>query len=237
MTLRDRLKKSRKLAGKTQAEVAEAVKMSQPAYQALESGKNQKSAFLPQIAQFLGVDIIWLTTGTENSNAKITDTEVHVYDEQDPVPDGFTAIDYYDEIFVSAGYGHLNIEKPSPKKFLVPTSLLYECNVDSYYAKVVKVRGESMVPDLLDGQRISVDISAKRIFDGEIYAFQVGDDTKVKYLFNWNEQGVGGFKAVSRNEDKLRFPDEYYSPSRIESEGIFIIGQYWMKLDTRKIRR
>ena len=43
MELKDRLKQSRKRAGKTQAEVAEAVKMSQPAYQALESGRNLKS--------------------------------------------------------------------------------------------------------------------------------------------------------------------------------------------------
>jgi transcriptional regulator with XRE-family HTH domain len=35
MELKDRLKQSRKRAGKTQAEVAEAVKMSQPAYQGL----------------------------------------------------------------------------------------------------------------------------------------------------------------------------------------------------------
>ena len=56
MSLKDRLKESRKKAKKTQAEVAEAVNISQPAYQALESGKNQKSAFLPLIAQVLGVD-------------------------------------------------------------------------------------------------------------------------------------------------------------------------------------
>lgn len=68
MALKDRLKDSRIKAKKTQAEVAEAVKMSQPAYQALESGKNLKSAFLPLIAQFLGVDAYWLTTGnTEDS--------------------------------------------------------------------------------------------------------------------------------------------------------------------------
>lgn len=52
--------------------MAEAVKMSQPAYQALESGKNLKSAFLPLIAQFLGVDGYWLTTGnTEDSLEKV----------------------------------------------------------------------------------------------------------------------------------------------------------------------
>ncbi|WP_025094587.1 LexA family protein [Acinetobacter soli] len=64
-TLRERLKQSRLSNNKTQAEVAEAVGMSQPAYQALESGKNQKSSFLPMIANFLNVDIFWLQTGVE----------------------------------------------------------------------------------------------------------------------------------------------------------------------------
>ncbi len=73
MALKDRLKDSRIKAKKTQAEVAEAVKMSQPAYQALESGKNLKSAFLPLIAQFLGVDAYWLTTGNSEDSFRESD--------------------------------------------------------------------------------------------------------------------------------------------------------------------
>lgn len=67
-TLKDRLKSARLESGKTQAEVAEAVGISQPAYQALESGRNQKSAFLPQIAELLEVDAYWLQTGIDKSN-------------------------------------------------------------------------------------------------------------------------------------------------------------------------
>ncbi len=67
MALKDRLKDSRIKAKKTQAEVAEAVKMSQPAYQALESGKNLKSAFLPLIAQFLGEMLIGLPLVTQKT--------------------------------------------------------------------------------------------------------------------------------------------------------------------------
>lgn len=47
--------------------------MSQPAYQALESGKNLKSAFLPLIAQFLGVDAYWLTTGNSEDSFRESD--------------------------------------------------------------------------------------------------------------------------------------------------------------------
>jgi len=241
MELKDRLKQSRKRAGKTQAEVAEAVQMSQPAYQALESGRNLKSSFLPMIANFLNVDPLWLTTGNgstpEKSNADIAAMEVGIYHSGDPVPDGYVAIDYYDDVFVSAGNGYLNLEKPSNNKMLFPVDLIKECNVQPSATKVIHVRGESMFPKLKDGQAISIDMSARTIYDGEIYAFQVADDTKIKYLFNWNDEGKGGFKAVSANPDKNQFPDEYYSPSRIESEGITILGQYWWKQVVKRVRR
>lgn len=71
-SLSERLKKSRKIAGKTQTQIADAVGISQANYQSLETGKNKKSAFLPQIANILGVDVNWLITGElqtqENNN-------------------------------------------------------------------------------------------------------------------------------------------------------------------------
>ncbi|ELA08582.1 transcriptional regulator [Moraxella macacae 0408225] len=57
---------------------------------------------------------------------------------------------------------------------------------------------------LSDGQVIAIDTSARRIFDGEIYAFRKNDEIKVKYLFKTND----GFKAISRNDDKLRYPHQ-----------------------------
>lgn len=65
--LSTRLKESRLKAGKSQAEVAEAVGIKQPTYQALESGKTQKSAYLAQIAKYLDVDVYWLQTGDSES--------------------------------------------------------------------------------------------------------------------------------------------------------------------------
>lgn len=198
---------------------------------------------LKDLANLTGVNAGWLLDGTgpmigqEGSNAEMSEMQVLTYNYTDPVPEGYVAIDYYDDVFVSAGNGYLNLEKPSDKKMLFPVELVRECNVKPDTTKVIHVRGESMFPKLKDGQAISVDMSAKTIYDAEIYAFQVGDDTKIKYLFNWNDQGKGGFKAVSANPDKNQFPDEYYSPQRIEAEGIFIIGQYWWKQVVKRIRR
>jgi phage repressor protein C with HTH and peptisase S24 domain len=198
---------------------------------------------LKDLAALTGVSSGWLLDGSgsmlepEKSNAELTEMQVITYSEDDPIPDGYVAIDYYDDVFISAGNGYLNLEKPSNKKMLFPIDLVRECNVQPSTTKVIRVRGESMFPKLKDGQAISVDMSATTIYDGEIYAFQVGDDTKIKYLSNWNEEGKGGFKATSANSDKNQYPDEYYSPKKIESEGVFIIGQYWWKQVFKRIRR
>ncbi len=221
-----------------------AVKMGYSA-QAATNWKNGKIGrdTLKKLASLTGVNSGWLLDGSgvmlepEKSNAEVSEMQVITYSYDDPVPDGYVAIDYYDDVYVSAGNGYLNLQTPSTKKMLFPVDLVRECNVQPSSTKVIHVRGESMFPKLKDGQAISVDMSATTIYDGEIYAFQVGDDTKIKYLSNWNEQGKGGFKATSANPDKNQYPDEYYSPKRIESEGIFIIGQYWWKQVVKRIRR
>lgn len=61
--LSTRLKEARAKSGKSQMEIAEAVGIKQPTYQALEKGKTQKSAYLPEIAKALNVDAYWLQTG------------------------------------------------------------------------------------------------------------------------------------------------------------------------------
>lgn len=256
MSLKDRLKEARKKAGKTQSEVAEAVNISQPAYQALESGRNQKSSYLPMIAEFLNVDTYWLTTGDEpkklktlsiedirkkfsNPASDLTDLNLGVTtnSEDDIAPEGFVAIDYYPEIKASAGNGYINLEDTSPYKMFIPTIDVLSFGASAPHCKIFNVDGESMIPELYPDQKVSVDMSAKKIYDGEIYAFTKGSELKIKILFNWGDEGKGGFRAVSRNPDKVRFPDEYYSPALIESENINIVGQYWMKIDMRKVRR
>ena len=240
-TLGVRLKQLRKENKVTQQQLADAIGVSKTSVIYWEKDENMpKHESLMALAKTLKTTPQWLLDGVavpEKSNADIATMEVGIYKNGDPVPDGYIAIDYYDDVFVSAGNGYLNLEKPSNNKMLFPIDLIKECNVEPSTTKVIHVRGESMFPKLKDGQAISIDMSARTIYDGEIYAFQVGDDTKIKYLFNWNEQGKGGFKAVSANSDKNQFPDEYYSPGRIELEGVSILGQYWWKQVVKRIRR
>ncbi|WP_227500511.1 LexA family transcriptional regulator [Acinetobacter sp. P8-3-8] len=172
-------------------------------------------------------------------DSELTDLNmgVGIYEDGDPVPEGYVAIDYYPEIKASAGNGYINLEDSSPYKLFIPIVEVNASGASASHCKIFNVDGESMVPDLYPDQKVSVDTSAKKIYDGEIYAFTKGSELKIKILFNWGEEGQGGFRAVSRNPDKVRFPDEYYSPAKIESENIHIVGQYWMKIDIRKVRR
>lgn len=63
--LKDRLKQARSNANKSQADVAEAIKITQSAYSQLETGRVDSSSHLPAIARFLGVDAFWLQTGEQ----------------------------------------------------------------------------------------------------------------------------------------------------------------------------
>ncbi|WP_171498310.1 S24 family peptidase [Acinetobacter bereziniae] len=165
------------------------------------------------------------------------DNGIRFYNYGDPVPEGYTAIDYFPEVKASAGDGYINLEESSPYKLFIGDAELLHAGANASQCKIIKVDGESMMPDLYPDQKVSIDMSATKIYDGEIYAFTKGSELKIKILFNWGEEGQGGFRAVSRNFDKVRFPDEYYSPSQIESENVRIVGQLWWKQEVRKIRR
>jgi phage repressor protein C with HTH and peptisase S24 domain len=240
MELKDRLKSARKAAGKTQIQVAEAVGMTQSNYSQLETGSALASTFLSSIANYLQVDSRWLEKGQGDqlpSNAVLKSTEFKSWQDGDKVPDGFVEVEFLNNTFVSAGNGYANEEQHEHKHLWFREETLIENDVQPNMARCVIVAGKSMWPELDDKQVISVDTSATRIFDGEIYALNVGDETKVKYVFRWNGEGQGGIKLVSRNEDKLRYPDEFYSPTQIESENIRIIGQFWWKSEVRRVRR
>ena len=203
MTLKDRLKQSRKKAGKTQAEVAEAVKISQPAYQALESGRNQKSAFLPMIAQFLGVDPYWLTTGSEGDSFEEKDilkpTIVEYGSDNE-----FVWIDVVEANF-SCGEGE-SIEfhfDAMNGKIPFPPSFLKEKKVTESSMKIIKAKGDSMSDFIKDGDLVGINLAQTEVIDGEIYAVYLAGEGMIKQIF---KEADGSLILHSLNEkyrDKL----------------------------------
>lgn len=62
--------------------------------------------------------------------------------------------------------------------------------------RIVKVKGDSMVPYVFHGNKVLVNTAEKRIIDGEHYAIRVGDEPKIKRLFT---QGDGKVRIESYN--------------------------------------
>ncbi|MGR3977551.1 helix-turn-helix transcriptional regulator [Acinetobacter sp. 1207_04] len=197
MALKDRLKESRKKAGKTQAEVAEAVKISQPAYQALESGRNQKSAFLPMIAQFLGVDPYWLTTGGDDDTFEEKDLIKPTIVEHGS-DNEFVWIDVVEANF-SCGVGE-SIEfhfDAINGKIPFPPSFLKAKNVTENSMKIIKAKGDSMAEFIKDGDMVGINLAQTDIIDGEIYAVYLAGEGMIKQIF---KEADGSLILHSLNE-------------------------------------
>lgn len=240
MELKDRLKQSRKNAKLTQNEVIERIDgLTQSAYSQLENGKVKSSGKIVELANLFGVNSTWLATGQgeprpySEANGILSEKQIEVWTDGDVPPDGMIAIDFLPNITASLGHGYINAEFSEKTQLWFSEQTLKKCNVNPKYAQAIHVAGDSMLPELSDGQVIAIDTSATRIFDGEVYAFRKGDEIKVKYLFKTND----GFKAISRNDDKLRYPDEFYTTTDIENENIEILGQFWWKSETRRVKR
>ncbi|BFM72769.1 putative transcriptional regulator [Acinetobacter baumannii] len=197
MALKDRLKDSRIKAKKTQAEVAEAVKMSQPAYQALESGKNLKSAFLPLIAQFLGVDAYWLTTGNSEDSFRESDVFSPTVVNNDAA-DQYVWIEVVEASF-SCGTGEsiefhfdaINGKIPFPPSFFKEKRVAQEC------MRIIKAKGDSMTDYIKDGDLVGIDISQTEVIDGEIYAVYFAGEGMIKQIF---KEADGSLILHSLNE-------------------------------------
>lgn len=70
-TLANRLKTCREDLDLTQAELAKKAGLkNQSIIGSLESGYRKSSSYIPQIAQSLGVDPLWLATGKSSSSTK-----------------------------------------------------------------------------------------------------------------------------------------------------------------------
>lgn len=197
MSLKERLKDSRRKAGKTQAEVAEAVGISQPAYQALESGKNQKSAYLPMIAQLFSVDPLWLTTGNSPDAFDTSEVKTPLV-VTDDLRDQFVWIDVVEANF-SCGTGE-SIEfhfDAINGKIPFPPSFLKDRNVTEKTMKIIKAKGDSMADFIKDGDLVGINLQQTEVVDGEIYAVYLAGEGMIKQIF---KEADGSLILHSLNE-------------------------------------
>ncbi|RJE49941.1 peptidase S24, partial [Acinetobacter sp. JS678] len=160
-------------------------------------GKNLKSAFLPLIAQFLGVDGYWLTTGNTEDAFRESDVFSPTVVSAEST-DQYAWIEVVEASF-SCGTGEsiefhfdaINGKIPFPASFFKEKRVAQEC------MRIIKAKGDSMTDYIKDGDLVGIDISQTEVIDGEIYAVYFAGEGIIKQIF---KEADGSLILHSLNE-------------------------------------
>ncbi len=209
-SLAARLKASMSRSGVTQNDVANAVGISQAAVQKLTSGKSKTSSKIKEIADFLGVNRIWLEFGEQEDQVI---GSFDVWSGNDSSSDDVD-VPFLKDTELAAGNGLVPNQDYNGFKLKFAKSTLRRLGVEPSNAVCVSVKGDSMEPVLKDGSTVGVDTGKKTIVDGKMYAVSIRGLLKIKVLSQLSSTTV---RVKSYNSSE--YPDEDVSIEDIEVEG------------------
>ncbi len=215
MELKDRLKLARKHAKLTQAQLADAVGISQPSITDLERGKSQKTGYIAQIAKACSVSAIWLASGEGSMLPQKT---------AEPAPGSPSEKDYalipQYTAKGSAGNGHLNEHVEIKGGLAFKRDWLSRLGVKEHRCSVIYAHGSSMEPSIFDGEVVLIDHDDTEPRDAKVYVLQRPDgEIIIKRLI----KQMAGWVIRSDNEDKRRYPDEPISADSLQQ--IEVVGR------------
>ncbi len=113
--------------------------------------------------------------------------------------DNFVEIEYFPDVYLSAGYGVEVLDESSEYIIIDSRFLTSErgMRVNPKNCKIVRVSGNSMFPEYQHGDRVIIDESDTNLTDGQIYAFRYDGQCYVKEI---NRAG-NKIKCISINKD------------------------------------
>lgn len=122
--------------------------------------------------------------------------------------DNVLEIEYFPDVFLSAGYGCEVLDEYSEVVVIDSRFLMSErgMRVNPKNCKMVKISGNSMFPEYHHGDRVIIDESDLNLTDGQIYAFRYDGQCYVKEI---NRAG-NKIKCISVNKE--------YEPFYIERD-------------------
>ncbi len=111
----------------------------------------------------------------------------------------FAQIEYFPDVFLSAGYGCEVLDEYSEIVVIDSRFLMSErgMRVNPKNCKMVKISGNSMFPEYHHGDRVIIDESDLNLTDGQIYAFRYDGQCYVKEI---NRAG-NKIKCISVNKE------------------------------------
>ena len=210
----DRFKALRLKKGATLSDIARSLGVTPQSVQQWESGRHDpRGKRVSQLAKYFGVSEAYLLYGS----AEVKETSV-AYPES--LSSDFINIPFYDATFAAGAGSHngdldfVSEVMPYPKSRLDDLQVPYEC------AHIVKVKGDSMEPTLVDGDIILLNSNATSPTSGKIYTFDFDGDLRVK---RFTKRLDGSWLITSDNPDKNIYRDEVLSSHNIGQ--LRIIGQ------------
>lgn len=194
-----RLKIQRKLKGLTQQSVGQSLLLSKVAISRWERGHSVPSGeVLEALAILLDVDAEWLLLGEDCT-----------------VTNSVILVDFYNDIYASAGNGHSNGSEFS-EKYPMPKNIVHNEGIDNICC--IRITGKSMMPVLADGSIVALNKEKKVIRDGMMYVIRQGDLLRVKMLIETPDKII----IRSYNHD---FVDEEFTKHMEYAEDFTIVGQ------------
>lgn len=119
--------------------------------------------------------------------------------ERNRVKNTFATIEYFPDVYLSAGYGVEVLDEYSESIVIDSQFLTSErgMRVNPKNCKMVRVSGNSMFPEYHHGDRVIIDESDQNLTDGQIYAFRYDGQCYVKEI---NRAG-NKIKCISVNKE------------------------------------
>lgn len=222
-TFTERLNSALKQSGMSQHQLAEKVKISQPAIQKLLSGKSNTSRKIVEIANALNVDLLWLTKGvgksklTKNSANATMLGVIEEWDSKTPLDEDEVAVPFYKDVRLSAGNGFADdIEDYNGYKLRLSRSTMRKYGIDKDCAVCLTVYGDSMEPVFRDGSTVGINQADTNIRDGKIYAINHDGLLRIKIL-----------ERLPGNQVKIRSYNSDYDDETVSLDDITILGRVW----------
>lgn len=126
------------------------------------------------------------------------------------LPDGVFALVPRVAVQLAAGPSSVPFESNLPPLAFRKDWLRKKGVIGRASLRVCEVRGDSMLPYLMDGDVVLVDTGQADLVEGEVYAVRVGDEVRIKRLF----RRLGG--SLLLKSDNPAFPDESVRPEELD---------------------
>lgn len=157
------------------------------------------------IEEKLTMPRLWLDSDHSRPEA------VEVWSRPEDLPEGVFALVPRVPVQLSAGPGAHSVEGSTLPPLAFREDWLRRKRVTSRgNLRVCEVRGDSMLPYLMDGDVVLIDTGQTSLTDGEVYAVRFGDDVRIKRLFRRIDGGV------LLKSDNPAFPEEAIQPADLE---------------------